>query len=806
MSFPVFSMGPVEKGQQSEKTPDWVVQLELYLPLKDVKARFYGSRGEAVQGLNSIMSVGHDGLPSNPSVMLFHPNKYVDEPVLIGGPTHLSGVVSYRKMLAERGVGDDAKQVMAESAVDLIVRPHRGDTIMCIRRSMLSPGDWPERVGKTYQLLVRLGMTPQKLMILDFSEELVSYALREGRMDRLFRTPKTLAERLQFIHDSRQHLQWGFDTKVKPPLVFWGLDGQRQMLSSSFEDFTGDMIGLSPLRSEAASALEHISTLARTRNNLDVPHLSFFGADPAKFSDKDVDQAAACLRGRADGSLDDQDAAALRALNEKFGSAVDEGKRTYCMDNESCREVLLNRLLGGFFQGISVPGLRSGYMGRIQWLQGPRVEAGIVGYPKTMDRTVADVCKELTRIFPNVEYMAPLRSLGSASIREAVEDRDRAVYFVVVKQKTDEHPFIVHLRRKSSEEADRTISAAEATSNFNINIPKFHKIMTSKGESFVARSYYVGTMPAERVPLEDFADGGLVVDMEDRLGRTAVKEAVAGRTAHFADGDDVLGMAPSGRYILSLLLEPTGMFQDVRTPLHESLGVYTAHLARSMMFSHVMGASEDDVKQVKDSFVNGFVGTLENVRHDIQYNRAHFQKNLDTPGTKNLLEKADEACDRALGTDVSKVRERLGAKTDETYSRLKEILAGVESDGARRELAVSLGQLLTTHPREIDQAFQVISGDGSFGGLNPREKTERVELLRLDMAAKNLGYDLKDIHAYALGLSKTHGDLGFAHFEDEVSGKFPGINFRGKEAMLISKAYAEPQLLVELRGRKYISS
>jgi len=775
-------------------------------------ASFYGRGMERLGSLSDVLSLDDGGMPKHQSVMLFLPNERINEPVFIGGSDHGSGMNEYRKMLTEAGLKDRKGQedLMRECAVDLVVRPRRGKADMCVRPTTIFRMEWPEIVGDTVGLLKSLGLGDDRIKILDFSRQMVGHAIRMGEMGRLYPLPRTLVEREHFIEESRVLLGRSEGNMLRHARVYEGLTGQRQMTASDFERFVEDMIADNPTRMQAVDSLRRIAEQANTVNKFDVLNLEFFMSDPEKFNNPDIRAVVEAMgRKGADEKLDDGDTRALRELARKFTDSVEERFRRYDPEDDEARENLLQKLLGGFGEGIEIPGLKVGYLGRGQWLAGPRITDSHMGFPKDMPLTVRNLCTALQQQFRDIEYIGPYQSIGSGSLREMRIDPKREVYMMVIKRRSSPFPLIFHFRRISGVDdkgMDDIMDTVTAARELRIAIPE-HQFITVDSEGgekrFLMREFDHQANPAEKLRIDSYADPQQVIDREFLLGTQAGLNAVVGRVSHFADGGEAFRFTPSGRSNSVVLLEPDGLFEDVKTPLLGSLGLYASHLARSMMKAHVMGADNEKVGAVRDTFVTQFMSVVSMMRNAYELDPRHYDERF--PKDKAVSGKMHGAFKRLVRTDVTDLGKRLGQTASELYERMTALLSGLPEGRDRNEVAMALDQLILVHPEDVKETLRVLSSDDGFIKLDARNRDDRVNIMRLSRSASESGLKLSELNAYIQELKKAHGAYAFAVFEDEVRTRFRGLNLRDKDAKLIDCVFRDQQLLSELKGKGYIT-
>jgi hypothetical protein len=801
-------MGSGQRSSDSHRQGDKVPDARLM-----GNASFYGPKGERLDNLGALMNLDKEGMPNFQSVTLFLPNEHVKEPTIIGGPTHMQGVVVYSKMLEDAGVGgiSERDKVMERCAVDLVVRPHRRQSNMCVRTTVAPRENWPEMVEYTIGLFSSLGLPEERIRILDFSQQIVDHELRTGQMGKLYKIPRTVVEREHFIDDSQVMMGSGMGEPLRHLRAYYGLTGQRQILHSDFEHFIDETIKQGGRRGNLVKALEHLVQLAGTENKFGVRHLEFFKADATKFTADTIKRTINAIGKRGhQGEIGTSDIEDLVNLQTEFKNSVPDEYRSYDPLNEGCREELLQKLLGGFAEGIEIPGLKVSYLGRGGWVNGPVMEDGrIKDFSEDTPSTLRNICHALTDRFADLEYMAPYQSVGSGSIREIQRDPNREVYLIVIKRKSSPFPMIYHLRRVSEiglEQAQDLLDRITTARESRIDIPETQVVSiadTSGEKQFLLREFDHIAIPVEKLGLDRHKRKLEVIEREHLLGYQAGLNAFLGRVSHFADGGEVMRMFPTGWGYKISLLEPDGLFQDVKTPIADSLDIYACHLARNMLKCHVMGINDEGVEEVRTTFVNRFMKAVDMMRQAYELDPDHYRKRFseDKPIHGELM----AVFKRLRKTSITEVGGRLTQRTHEIYEKLNPVFKGLDSHKERREVAEAMDQLVLVHPDNIDDTINVISSDDSFPTLSARDRQDRLNMIRLDCSARECNLTLAILNGYVTALLMSQEEYAFAAFEDEAHKKFPGLNLRGMDAKLIFKVFYDADLLSEYKSKGYIT-
>jgi len=777
---------------------------------------FYGADGERLGSREDIMALAEDGTPKYPSVMLFLPNRYIAEPTFIGGSGHQVGISRYSEMLQGRMgeaqiEADEHLQVIRDCGVDLLVRPHRGRANMCIRSTVLPRENWPDMVSESIDLIKSMGLSEERIKVLDFSPDTVSHALRTGQMGKLYKVPRTLVEREQFISESAVAIRRrNEDDLLRHAKAYNALTGQRQMLSEDFGEFVGNVIAENPIRGKVAEALRHMSDMATSTNNFGVTNLALFMADGKAFGPGNLSSLAGSLDKKGSNQpLDDEDKAALRTLSNDFSKAVPAEFRTYRPDNEACRETLLQTLLGGFGEGIEIPGFKVGYLGRGTWLDGPMIEGQRLVFPSGMREDLKEVCAQIYAHIPDAEYMAPYLSVGSSSVREATRE-GREVYLMLMKRKTSPTPFILHIRRIPGIDEEGMLAMMDtitALKLFGIRMPEYTFIeIPDKGSKkdrdfYIVRQYYDDAQPVEKQVIAEFTSPSEVTHRESLLGAQGGRNLAVGRS-NWRNGGEVLRKSRAGRVSGVALIEPDGIFEQLGKPIEKCLGIYAVPVASSMMKVRVMGTTEKQAQIVKEAAIAEIAGSIDDLQTSYLLDPDHYDGALkDRPISQNIL----RATERLGRTDAKTIDARLREEIDTFYGQLMPLVNDLPTGQGKNEVAMALDQLTVVHPDRAGAALKTLADDPTYLSLRPKEREDRIDLLRLDITADKRNMTLKTLNDYIQGLKGQHRELAYAVFEDEVHGRFPGLNLRGKDARLIDTVFANPPLLEEMREKGYVT-
>ncbi|MFH0863124.1 MAG: hypothetical protein V1875_08875 [Candidatus Altiarchaeota archaeon] len=792
-----------------------------------VKASFWGPDMQRFDSLNDLLALDEQGNEVYRAIMLFLPNPYLDEAVMIGASGHHIGISKYRPMLQKRLLEQGFTQadldaskdipIIGAGAVDLVVRPIGGRSAICIRNTDIPRENWPALVVQTMALLQSLGIPKEQVKVLDFSPETVRHTLLTGRMSRMYELPRTLVEQEEFIErESKQTLRrWKVGDILHHATVYNGLMGDRQMLSGDFSVFVEAAVRLKPQRKNMVSALEHMVDFATGTNKMGVKSIVFFMADHEKFQANDLKAAAEHLRKKdPEQTLDEEDAASLRGLAHKFMEAVPKAFREYDSENEKCREKLLKKLLGGFSLGIRIPGLQVEYLGRGQWLPAPVIGLDGLQFPKGVDRTVRAISNSLREKYPNAEYLAPYQSIGSGSFREATSE-GREVYLCVIGEKESSSPFIVHMRRIAQMDEAKMLNLMDTVTAirlFGIKMPEYFYLTVPKGEGgtdkfFVSRRYLHDARPAEKYVLEEFKKPTEVMRREELLGEYGGSNAAIGRVTYFVDGGETFKTYEAGGAKEVVLTELDGAFQDLKTPIIDTLDLYVRHIASSMLKAHVMGADEAQVNGILGVFARSFSERLTDIRLNYQADEEHYDKNVPVGGDVSVkIKAAMERVADTMKTNPDQIQDRMIKDSLDVYGRLCALLDDLPQGPDKNEAAMALDQLLLTQPQQLRHSLDVLESDATFKALPAQEREDRIDILRLEYGAKKSSITLQQLHGYIGQLKGRHGPRTYAQFEDEVHDAFPGLNLRGKDARLIDKVFGDGSQLSDLQGKGYVSS
>lgn len=261
-------------------------------PLRLLQPDAEGNEIELEGGIEAILELNEDGLPSNPSVMIFLPNKYIDDPVLMGGPNHAVCIMSYYNMLMKHGASDeDAMNLIIASpgegesetgekvGVDILIRPGMNGANVCFRKPSVQPENWPQMIGRSIQTLQAAGVPDDNMLVFDFSKNVMKEALLHGNMRWMVPSPRTLVARQQFINDSYRPHEHNEDPGLLKAhsRVYYGVTGERQLMADDFHTFVEGVSKEMPVKSDVVKALGIIFRQATTTNNAGYRNLGFFG-------------------------------------------------------------------------------------------------------------------------------------------------------------------------------------------------------------------------------------------------------------------------------------------------------------------------------------------------------------------------------------------------------------------------------------------------------------------------------------------------------------------------------------------------
>lgn len=838
-------------------------------------ALVFGPDGNKLNSVTDLLRLDNENQPMNPSIMLFLPNEYIKEPVFIGGSSHMAGNVLYGQMLERLGLRDitERANVMFPVAVDLVSRPAKNKPRICIRPSSARQKNWPDIIDETLRLLKMLGVKDSDIQILDTDPPVVAHAIKTGQMGRFYALPDTLLGRQHFIQrESRIGLGRGEGNLLKHAKAYYGLNGQRHVLASDFQRFIEEVIVANPERERVVKALDSICTLATSKNKLDVFDLSFYKAG-AGFTEKTVKDVANLIRDKPPGEkIDSGDINLLNGLHQSFTSVVPDGFRTYVASDEEGMEELFRTLASGYPEKIQIEGLKVEYLGRGRWLNGPQIKDGVVAFPHDTDVpfVVQCMCYALGEIYPDLEYIIPIKRSSSGSVREVNRDPNREVYMCVMKRKSSLAPTIMHFKRVSPkaewEEAEaiveNTMRKVTAARQLGIDIREHQYLQVNDEEStgqgngkpavieseppkdqgddskklrskkggpyrrkyYIIREYDLEAKPAECLGLDSFKDLNTVVDREALLGRQAGLNAVVGRSEHFTDGGEALIMSPSGTAKGVVLIETDGLFNDLKSPILDSLDVYATHLALTLLKSEVGGMIHGDLDKITDTFVKSFTSAVDYIRTSYGMDEERFKGLF--PQHPQIEKLTVKALKRIEDLDMGEVDKKLRERTRRIYWDLKKMVtdipptsdplavAAVQETGGefpkkdKEAVALSLDRLFVVHSDQIDESLRVLNSDKSFDTLTAGERVERIEILRLNHSARESGATLDELNRFIQELKAGHGLNAYAHFEDELPKKkeFQGLNLQARTAQMIDAVYANPALLAELKEKGYITA
>ena len=825
-------------------------------------ALFYGSDGRLLKGgLREFMGLDEKGMPVNSSVMVYLPTNYKGHKlegriVFAGGQTHNVGVIKYNETHIYPNITDEmirdfrqthpgsektddkavkeeiAFEITCDSAADVVIRPHNGKPVFFIRKSVFGGSRWPEKMDALVKTMKQMGVGDNDIMIMDYSEGTVRHALKTGQMERLFKLPRRLAEREAFIRDSRIALSGDRENPLNSLIAYYGLNGQRQILQGDFENFLTKIAERAPRRRDVVKALEELARLARYRNDaFGINEIAFFGAEPAVFDVTRIEKVAQEIKKKnQNGRINGFDRIKLRILSRKFREAVPEEMREYHPENEKVREELLQKLMGGAVEGLNLPEIRARYLGPGYWTAAPRIvespiPAGVAPeldslfvrmvFPPHADPTLRALCTKLGHCFGDLEYIAPYKSLSSASFREKV-DPDREVYLFVIKRKSQHAAMIYHMRRinvSTDEEMDDFVDRIYASRAFRVRMPEQEPFVVGPGEQeqdrhdvnalgqkkyFLGRVFYCNGIPVEAFRITDFKNLDDVLQREEMIGRQAALNAIIGRNVFEGDEVFVLSAVP-GRINGIRLSNPTGIFQSVDKKIVDDLNDYACHLARVMLKSSVMGNGEKGVELIRDTFIDQFQGAIANVRNNVDMSYDSYKGKFAGKKVEALYKKALE---RLRDADTNEIGEELRKKSTAIYEMIRPFVP--ESGGAH--VAVALDQLILTHPDMVGDAIAVIrNNDKTFSTLNAQERQDRINILRLDFAAKKVGIRISELHSYITTLRGPKMDeYALASFEEKVGKDFPQLNLKEADARVIEKVFGNETLLRELKAKGYL--